>query len=118
MSGARWYRLGVTSPDIEAAIAAVVVDATHGSVAAAIRRATVGSVEAALNDYVSPSVLHEVDEALIMPSVGAVAVAVDPIGEATERAVSEALDAASGKSSDPAGVAQLPGELGKHLQGG
>jgi hypothetical protein len=55
--------------------------------------------EELLNDQVSPTVLHQVDEALSMPSVGAVARAIDPIDQAIEEAVSEAVDAASGQAS-------------------
>lgn len=63
-----------------------------GSVADRIRQAMVGPIEAALNDQVSPGVLHEVDQALGMPSVGSVARAVDPLSDAIDEAVRAALD--------------------------
>jgi hypothetical protein len=81
----------MTNPDFDAAVAAAV----DGSVASEIWKATFGSIEAALNDQVSPAVLHQVDEALSMPSVGAVARTVDPLSHATEEAISAAVDAAS-----------------------
>jgi hypothetical protein len=71
------------------------------SVADAIRQAMEGPVEAALRDQVSPGVLHEVDEALSMPAVGAVARAVDPIN----LAVRESVDAAvADQESDSSGL--------------
>ncbi len=53
-------------------------------------RAALAGVQDAINDQVSPTVQHQVDEALTMPAVGSVARAVDPI----ERSIREAVEAA------------------------
>lgn len=70
-------------------------------------RTSVENAEQAIIERVDLATLHEVDEALSMPEVGAVWRATQPVADATEQAVSEALDAAAkGDGPIPIGDAE------------
>lgn len=79
--------------DAEGVLRRSVEEATNGNVDRLIREATVGATEAALNQSVTVSTLHDLDEAVGMPGTGADA--------ATDRATSAALQEAIGRIAEP-----------------
>lgn len=53
--------------------------------------AMLSGVQDAINNQVSPTVQHNVDQALTMPEVGSIARAVDPIAQAIRDAIASEL---------------------------
>lgn len=77
------------------------VAAAESNVADQIRDAIFGPLDAAIRAQVGVAALHEVDEAMSMPRVGAVAQALDGIDAAVTEAVGEAVRSATDSLEKP-----------------